>query len=130
MRFPENIECGDVLTVLEVRNLLQNVAVGVERPRPIDPTRRILAGVKDNLCVDKVPGGYSFVQGLAKCHVTGPSTRRLGHGFGAVRIHPMPLWTTLWTIAQAEAAGKKRAEAIARALSGLLLRGRCSSKRA
>ena len=75
---------------LKVRNLLQNVAVGVERPRLIDPTKIILAGVKGNLCVDEIPGEYSFGQGLAKCSVTGTATKRLGPWLGDVRIHPVP----------------------------------------
>ena len=78
MRFLGNIERGDVLTVLKVRHPLQNVAVGVERPRSIGPTRRILAGVKDDLGVNEATGGYSLVQGLAKCDVICPIFRRLG----------------------------------------------------
>ena len=35
------IEYGDVLTIVEVRNSLQNVAAGVEGPWPTDPTEGV-----------------------------------------------------------------------------------------
>ena len=48
------------------------MAIGVEHLWAANPTGGVSVGVYDDLCVDKVPGGDSFVQGLAKsnsgCH--------------------------------------------------------------
>ena len=62
-----DIECGGVLTVVKVRDSLQNVAAGVEGLRPTDPTRGVSERVQDELRVDEVPGGDSSVQSLAEC---------------------------------------------------------------
>lgn len=65
MRFLENIECGDVLTALGVRNSLRNIgALSADRP-----AQRVLTDVEDNTGVDDVPRRYCFVQALARCDV-------------------------------------------------------------
>jgi hypothetical protein len=58
--------CGDVLTVIKVRDCLQNVAAGVEGLWPADPTGKVPVRVYDDLCVDEFPGGGSLVQSLTK----------------------------------------------------------------
>ena len=60
------IECGGGLTVIEVRECFQNVAVCVERPWLTYSTGGVSARVQDNLRVDEIPGGYSFAQSLAE----------------------------------------------------------------
>ena len=67
MRFhTSGIECGGRLTIVKVRDCLQDVAVGVEGFWPTDAGRGVSVRVQDDLCVDKVSGGYSFVKSLAK----------------------------------------------------------------
>ena len=61
-----DIECGGVLTVVKIRDCLQNVAAGVESLWPTDPTRGVSVRVQDDLRVDEVPGGDSSVQSLAE----------------------------------------------------------------
>ena len=68
MRIHQNdTECGGVLlTIVEVRESLQDTTVGVERLRLTDLTGRVPARVQDDLCVNKISGGYSLVQSLAE----------------------------------------------------------------
>jgi len=61
-----DIECGGGLTIVKIRDCLQDMAVGVEGLWSTDPTGGVSVRVQDNLCVDKVPGGDSLVQGLTK----------------------------------------------------------------
>ena len=60
------IECGGILTVVKVRDCLQDMAIGVESSWPTDSTRGVPVRVQDDLGIDKVAGGDSLVQGLAK----------------------------------------------------------------
>ena len=66
------VERGDILTIIEVRDRLQRVAVGVERLWATNTTVGILVGVQDDLGVNETPSGYSLVQSLAEsgggCH--------------------------------------------------------------
>ena len=61
-----DIECGGGLTIVKIRDCLQDMAVGVKALWSTDPTRGVSVGVQDNLCIDKVPGGDSLVQGFTK----------------------------------------------------------------
>ena len=61
-----DIECGGVLTIVKVRDCLQNVAAGIEGLWITDPTGGVSVRVQDDLRVDKVPGGDSSIQSLAK----------------------------------------------------------------
>ena len=62
-----DIGCGVELTIVEVRDRLQNVAVGVERFWPTDATGiGIPVRVQDDLGIDEVSGGNASVQHLAK----------------------------------------------------------------
>ena len=62
----ENIECGGVLTIVKIRNRLQNVAVRVERLWSTNATSGVSVRVQDDLGVNKIPGRDSLVQSLAK----------------------------------------------------------------
>jgi len=70
------IVCGG-LTIVKVRDSLQDVAVGIKGLRPTDLTGGIPMRVQDDLGVDEAPGGNSLVQSLAKSssgrHTYGPS---------------------------------------------------------
>jgi len=55
-----------MLTIIEVRDGFQNVAVGIERLWPTDTTGGVPVRVQDNLRVYKVPGGDSLVQSTEK----------------------------------------------------------------
>ena len=61
-----DIECGGVLTIVKVGDCLQNAAAGIERPWLADPTGGVPMRIRDDLCVNEVPGGDPLVQGLAK----------------------------------------------------------------
>ena len=61
-----SIECGGVLTVVEVRNRLQDMAIGVKSFWSADSTREVSVRVQDDLGIDEVPRGDSLVQSLAK----------------------------------------------------------------
>ena len=63
-----------MLTIVEIRNGLENMAVGVERLWPTDPTVGVPVTVRiqNDLRVNEVPRGYALIQSLAKsgssCH--------------------------------------------------------------
>ena len=61
-----NIECGDVRTVVEVWDCLQDMTIGVEMFWPADATREVPARVQDDLGIDKVARGDPVVQSLAE----------------------------------------------------------------
>ena len=61
-----DIECGGALTIMKIRDCLQDVTVSVECLGPTDSTGGVSVRVHDDLCVDKAPGGDSLVQGFAK----------------------------------------------------------------
>ena len=61
-----DIECDGALTIVEVRDCSQDVAVGVECLWPADLTGGVSARVQDDFGVDEVAGGNSLVQSLAK----------------------------------------------------------------
>ena len=67
------IERGDILTIIEVRNRLQRVAIGVERLWLTNTTIGVLVGVQDDLGINEIPCRYSLVQSLAEssggCHL-------------------------------------------------------------
>ena len=48
------MECDGVRTVVEVRDRLQDMTIGIQRFRPTDLTRWVPVRVKDDLGVDKV----------------------------------------------------------------------------
>ena len=73
-----NIECGGVLTIVKVRDCLQNVAAGVEGLRSTDPTRGVPVRIHDDLCVDEVPGGDSSIQSLAERSCSRHVCKRVG----------------------------------------------------
>ena len=60
------VKCGSVRTVIEVRDCLQDVAIGVESFWPTDSTGDVSVRVQDDLGIDKVTGGDPVVQSLAK----------------------------------------------------------------
>ena len=60
------VKCGGVLTVIEVRDCLQDVAIGVESFWPTNSTGDVSVRVQDDLGIDKVAGGDPVVQSLAK----------------------------------------------------------------
>ena len=60
------VKCGGVRTVVEVRDRLQDVAIGVESFWPTDSTGDVSVRVQDDLGIDKVTGGDPVVQSLAK----------------------------------------------------------------
>ena len=66
VRSSKNIRYSKVLTIFEVRDRLQNVAVCVERSRSTDAIGGIPARIQDNLGVNEIPGGNSLVQSLAE----------------------------------------------------------------
>lgn len=66
------------LTFFEVGDCLQDLTVGVESLGPTDPARGVPVRVQDDLGVDKVSRGNSFVQGLAKSSSRHHVYRRLG----------------------------------------------------
>ena len=72
-----SIECGGLRTVVEIRDCLQDMAVGVKMFWPIDAARGVPARVQDDLRVDKVTRGDPVVQSLAERngggHVCGSS---------------------------------------------------------
>ena len=60
------IKYGCVRTVVEVRDCLQHMAIGVESFWPTNSTRDVSVRVQDDLGIDKVAGGDPVVQSLAK----------------------------------------------------------------
>ena len=60
------VKCGGVRTVVEVRDCLQDMAIGVESFWPTDSTGDVSVRVQDDLGIDKVAGGDPVVQSLAK----------------------------------------------------------------
>ena len=60
------VKCGGVRTVVEVRDCLQHMAIGVESFWPTDSTGDISVRVQDDLGIDEVAGGDPVVQSLAK----------------------------------------------------------------
>ena len=73
VRFLRSVRYDGALTIFEVGDCLQDVAVDVERLWTTDSTGGVPARVQDDLGVDEVPGRYSLVQGLAEssssCHI-------------------------------------------------------------
>ena len=63
---PSGIECDGVRTVVEVGNCLQHMAICVESFWPTYSAGDVSVRVQDDLGVDKVAGGDSLVQSLAK----------------------------------------------------------------
>lgn len=61
MRGGNDLERVGSLTVIEIRDGLQNVAAGVERFRVRDSTAGGLAGIQDDLGVDKYTGGDALI---------------------------------------------------------------------
>ena len=61
-----DIECGGGLTIVKVRDFLQDTAVGIECLWPTDTTGGVPIRVQDDLGVDEAPGGDPLVQGLTK----------------------------------------------------------------
>jgi len=61
-----DIECGGGLTIVKIRDRLQDMAVSVEGLWSTDPTGGVSVRVQDNLCVDKIPGGKTLVQRLTE----------------------------------------------------------------
>lgn len=61
-----DIEHGGLLTVIEIRDRLQNVAVSVKSSWPANSTRWVPVRVEDDFSVDEDPGGYSLIQGHSK----------------------------------------------------------------
>ena len=57
----KGVECGSTLTVLKVRDFLQDKAIGIERLWAANATGGIPVRVQDDLGVDKGPGGNSLV---------------------------------------------------------------------
>jgi len=54
-RHASGTERGGGLTAIEIRDCFQNVAVGVERLWPTDPTGGVPMGIQDDLGVDEIP---------------------------------------------------------------------------
>ena len=61
MRFLESVQCESALTILKVRDAFRDVTIGVERLWAADATGRVPARVRDDLSVNKGPGGDSLV---------------------------------------------------------------------
>jgi len=73
------VECGGRLTIIKVGDCFENVAIGVERLWPTDPTGGVPVRIQEDLGVDEIPGGDPLVQSLAKsrggCHACRMSER-------------------------------------------------------
>jgi hypothetical protein len=92
-----DIECGDVITVIKVRDGLQNVAAGVEGLRPTDPTGEVPVRVYDDLCVDEFPGGDSLVSSSRLCKRFGGTSLVIGRIYGTCviqQVRPFPVKTS------------------------------------
>jgi len=60
------IECGSGLTIVEVRDCLQDVTVGVEHLWPTDTAGEVPVRVQDDPGVGEVPGGDSLIQSFTE----------------------------------------------------------------
>jgi len=71
--YTTDAEYDSELTIVEVRNGFQDVAVGVKSLWSADSTGGVPVRVQDDLGVDEITGGDSLVKSLAKsdggCHV-------------------------------------------------------------
>ena len=74
--YTNDMEYGGSLTIIEIRDSLQNVAVSVENFWLRDSTRGIPARVQDDLGVDEAPGGDSLIQSLTESSSSRHSRRR------------------------------------------------------
>ena len=61
-----SIECDGVRTVVEVRDCLQDMAIGVERSWPADATGGVLVRIQSDLGIDEIARGDPVVQSFAK----------------------------------------------------------------
>ena len=61
-----SVECGGVLTVVEARDCLQDMAIGVERSWPADATGGVLVRIQSDLGIDEIARGDPVVQSFAK----------------------------------------------------------------